>query len=86
MEEREKMSQKRKEITNYRQIERLRYIHESLSSGSYPTTQKLTYIAEDCSYDKGYWLYIILEHTLLEAPEEVARVELKNLIDFTRKA
>lgn len=35
------MSQKRKEITNYRQIERLRYIHESLSSGSYPTTQKL---------------------------------------------
>lgn len=41
MEEREKMSQKRKEITNYRQIERLRYIHESLSSGSYPTTQKL---------------------------------------------
>ena len=41
IEEREKMSQKRKEITNYRQIERLRYIHESLSSGSYPTTQKL---------------------------------------------
>ena len=47
---------------------------------------KLTYIAEDCSYDKGYWLYIILEHKLLETPEEVARVELKNLIDFTRKA
>lgn len=203
MEEMEKMSQKRKEITNYWQIERLRYIHESLSSGSYPTTQKLardleastatisrdieflrdryhapceydpgrkgffytepdfqldlftpiidypnqtelqanlskkyigrnyfsdgctwvglkafdfcpiplftisyfepynmvpkmvsyhvqgsklTYITEDCSYDKGYWLYIILEHKLLENPEEVARVELKNLIDFTRKA
>ena len=47
---------------------------------------KLTYIAEDCSYDKGYWLYIILEHKLLETPEEVARVELKHLIDFTRKA
>ena len=46
---------------------------------------KLNYIAEECSYDGGYWLYIILENRLLEISEEAARMELKALIQFTRK-
>ncbi len=45
---------------------------------------KLTYIAEDCSYDKGYWHYIVLDQKLHYAPSDAARMELKNLIAFTR--
>lgn len=35
------MAQNRKEITNYREIERIVYIHEQIASGKYPTTGKL---------------------------------------------
>lgn len=45
---------------------------------------KLQYIAEDCSYDKGYWLYIVVDQKIIESPSEVARKELLNLINFSK--
>lgn len=42
------MAQKRKEITSYREIERIVEIHEQISSGKYPTTGKLAELLE-CS-------------------------------------
>lgn len=35
------MAQKRKEITNHREIERIVHIHNSIASGKYPNTRKL---------------------------------------------
>jgi len=45
---------------------------------------KLNYISEFNAYDNGYWHYIILDQNLFDTKTEVARMELKNLIAFTR--
>ena len=45
---------------------------------------KQNYISEFSAVDKGYWHYIIVPKNLLKTKTEVARMELKNLIDFTR--
>lgn len=42
------MAQKRKEITNHREIERIVYIHEEIAAGKYPNTTKLAEALE-CS-------------------------------------
>ena len=42
------MAQKRKEITNHREIERIVYIHEQIASQRYPTASKLAKALE-CS-------------------------------------
>lgn len=47
---------------------------------------KLNYISEYAAYDNGYWHYIIVDQKIFDTKVEVARMELKNLIDFVRQA
>lgn len=43
---------------------------------------KLNYISEYSAYDNGYWHYIVVDQKLFDTKVEVARMELKNLVDF----
>lgn len=45
---------------------------------------KLNYLSEYAAYDNGYWHYIIVDQKLFDTKVEVARMEIKNLIEFTR--
>ena len=45
---------------------------------------KLNYISEFSPIDNGYWHYLIVDQELFDAKVEVARKELKALIEFTR--
>lgn len=45
---------------------------------------KLNYISEYSAYDDGYWHYIVVDQKLFDTKVEVARMELKNLVDFIR--
>ena len=47
---------------------------------------KLNYLSEYAAYDNGYWHYIIVDQKLFDTKVEVARMEIKNLIEFTRGA
>lgn len=45
---------------------------------------KLNYISEYSAYDNGYWHYIIVDQKIFDTKVEVARKELRDLIEFTR--
>ena len=47
---------------------------------------KLNYLSEYAAYDNGYWHYIIVDQKLFDSKVEIARMEIKNLIKFTRGA
>ena len=47
---------------------------------------KLNYLSEYASYDNGYWHYIIVDQKLFDTKVDIARMEIKNLIKFTRGA
>lgn len=44
--------------------------------------KKVNYLSEYAAYDNGYWHYVIVDQKLFDTKVEVARMELKNLIDF----
>ena len=44
---------------------------------------KQNYISEFAAYDNGYWHYIIVDQKLFDTKVEVARMEIKSLIEFT---